>query len=235
MKTTPAGETSQIELWSHIQNARSELFGGASDRLEKLVRIAEKRSRGRALLNIGCGNGHLEQAAQKRGWQVISVDPDPGSVERIKSMGIDARCGLIHALPIDSASLDVVVCSEVFEHLFLDYLETGLKEIRRVLKDGGILIGTVPYREDLAQNEVFCPDCHKTFHRWGHHQSFDESKMRSVLGKYLAPREVRPIYFHQWQVLDWKGKLLTVARAALSVFGAYGATANLLFIASKRE
>ena len=226
-------DTSQVELWSHFQTERPEDFEDAHKRLSKLLRLAESLSRGRTILNIGCGNGYLEQSAQEKRWAVISVDPDPKSVERIKSMGIDARCGSISALPVETASVDVVVCTEVFEHLSPKVMEAGLEEIQRVLRPGGHLIGTVPYRENLATSEVFCPDCHKTFHRWGHLQSFDEAKMRGALTRHLAVKKIRPVYLIAWNRLDWKGKLLCTARSIFSLFGAYGSSANLLFVATR--
>jgi SAM-dependent methyltransferase len=122
-----------------------------------------------------------------------------------------------------------VICTEVFEHLTEEILELGLKEIKRILVPGGILIGTVPYRENLADNEVFCPHCNRTFHRWGHHQSFDEDKMRAVLGQDFSLRNVKPVYFAQWTQGGWKGRLLWSARLALGLVGIYGSSANLFF------
>jgi SAM-dependent methyltransferase len=219
----------QTELWSHIQTERLDAFEGSKTRLDSLIRRAEKLTKGRNLLNIGCGNGYLETRAQSRQWQVVSVDPDPKSVSRIKSMGIDARCGSVASLPLPSASMDIVICTEVFEHLTEETLDLGLTEIKRVLVPGGILIGTVPYRENLSDNEVFCPHCSRTFHRWGHHQSFDEVKMRSVLGRELSLSTVKPLYFVPWTQTGWKGKLLWSARYAFGMVGIYGSSANLFF------
>jgi SAM-dependent methyltransferase len=219
----------QIELWSHIQTERLDAFEGAKTRLDSLIRRAEKLTRGRNLLNIGCGNGYLEARAQGRRWQVVSVDPDQKSVNRLSSMGIDARCGSITALPVAAASMDVVICTEVFEHLTQETLELGLKEIKRVLVPGGALIGTVPYRENLQENEVFCPHCNTVFHRWGHHQSFDEVKMRAVLGREFYLRTVKPVYFVPWTQGGWKGRLLWSARLALGLMRSYGSSANLFF------
>jgi SAM-dependent methyltransferase len=111
----------------------------------------------------------------------------------------------------------------------------GLKEIRRVLVPGGVLIGTVPYHENLAESEVLCPRCNEKFHRWGHQQSFDESGMRSVLREYFSVRKIRPIYFPTWNTLDWKGKLSSSARLLFSFFAVYSSRANLLFIAAKAQ
>jgi len=171
--------------------------------------------------------------ASARGWKVLSVDPVEKSMARLVAAGIDARCGMIESLPVASNSVDVVVCTEVLEHLSPDSLADGLKEVRRVLMAGGVLIGTVPYRENMIDNEVFCPHCHQVFHRWGHHQSFDENKVRAILGEYFHVVRVRPSYFPQWDSLNWKGKLGASAQWVLSLFRVYGATARIVFIASK--
>jgi len=227
-------DTSQFELWSHFQGQRLEVFEASRNRLEYLVRLAGKVSQGRTLLNIGCGSGHLEQYAKTKNWQVLSVDPDAQSVDRLKRAGIDARCGMIESLPVAADSVNVVVSTEVFEHLMPDTMDAGLREIQRVLAPGGALIGTVPYRERMADNEAYCPHCKVAFHRWGHHQSFDESRMRTALDKYFAVRKVGPVFFAPWNVLDWKGKLSVSARLVFSWFGIHGSTSNLLFIAVKK-
>jgi cyclopropane fatty-acyl-phospholipid synthase-like methyltransferase len=227
-------DTSQFELWSHFQTEKLEVFDASKSRLEYLVKLAGKIAPGRTLLNIGCGSGYLEQAAKQKNWQVLSVDPSAQSVDRLKAMGIDARCGMIESLPIEPESVDIVVSTEVFEHLMPDVMDVGLKEIQRVLVRGGALIGTVPYRERLADNETYCPHCKVAFHRWGHLQTFDEMRMSSALEKYFAIRKVGPIFFAPWNVLDWKGKLSVSARLAFSWFGVHGTTSNLLFIAVKR-
>lgn len=46
-------------------------------------------------------------------------------------------------LPLDNESVDVVLCSEVFEHLKNPVL--AIKEFSRVLKSGGELILTAPF------------------------------------------------------------------------------------------
>lgn len=227
-------DTSQFELWSHFQTDRLEVFEASKSRLDYLVKLAGKISQGRTLLNIGCGSGYLEKSAKQQKWQVLSIDPDAQAVDRLKGEGIDARCGSIESLPVASESTNVVVSTEVLEHLMPDSMYAGLKEIQRVLAPGGVLIGTVPYREHLPYNKAYCPHCKMSFHRWGHHQSFDELTMKSALEKYFTVRKVAPIFFAPWNVLNWKGKLSVSARLAFSLFGVHGSTSNLLFIAVKK-
>jgi SAM-dependent methyltransferase len=225
---------SQAELWSHFQNEGIHSFDGTKWRHEYLLKYAATSTRlhHERLLNIGCGNGYLERSALAHGWHVLSVDPDPRAIEKLRQDGIDAHCGMIESLPLDSGSVGVVICSEVLEHLKPETMELGLAEIKRVLKPGGILIGTTPYKEDLRDNEVFCPDCKRLFHRWGHEQSFGEKEMRTILEKYFRVREVKPKYLPVWDT-NWRGKAMNVALLVLSIVGSHGKSSNLFFAASK--
>lgn len=226
-------EPSQVQVWSHFQTQRPESFAQAANRLRWLLRLCERLCGGRSLLNVGCGNGFLEQTALASGWNVLSVDPDQKSVERLRSLGIEARCGTIESIPAPSQSVDAVVCSEVLEHLKDDSLIKGLEEIHRVLVPGGVLVGTVPYRENLLDNEVVCPHCGQVFHRWGHYQSFDQARIRSLLSGCFLVFKISPSYFPVWSALNWKGKLLASIQCGLSLFGVYGSNANLVFIGFK--
>lgn len=224
---------SQLELWSHFQNERTAVFDLSKGRLDALIGYAKRWASGRSLLNVGCGNGYLERTAKQKGWNVISVDPDRKSVARLASSGIDARCGFIQALPLAAETVDVAICSEVLEHIPCEFLDAGISELHRVLVPKGILIGTVPYRENLIENEVCCPACQHLFHRWGHQQSFDEVKVRSILTPRFSIRVLRQAYFPSWNAPSWKTRLAAAARLIFSWVGIYGSNTNLLFIAVK--
>ena len=133
------------------------------------------------------GAGLLEQLLQARGVDVYSLDPSAESIERLRrelGLGERAKQGYGQAIPFESAFFDTVIMTEVLEHLPDAILHPTLDEVRRVLKPGGELTGTVPYREDLAANEVFCPECEAKFHRWGHAQTFDVASMGALLRQH---------------------------------------------------
>jgi hypothetical protein len=109
----------------------------------------------------------------------------------------------------------------------------GLKEINRVLLDGGYLIGTVPFNENLLSSQVVCPDCGKLFHKWGHHQSFDLKRLVSRLSINLQIEKIKVIYFVDWSSLNWKGVLLAIPKKILSIFGVHGSNENIFFMARK--
>ncbi len=220
-------------MWSYIQNERSEAFLGSESRIKALLRIVRRESRGARLLNIGAGNGFLELEARRRGFDVVSVDPDEKTCMRLRAAGIDARVGFIEQLPADAATFDTVVATEVLEHLSPASLHAGLHEIDRVLKPHARLIGTVPYREKLEDSLVVCPDCQKVFHRWGHQQSFTVETLRAVLAGQFEVEACRPVIYPPWNILNWKGKMGAWLGVLLSPLGIYGAGANILFVCRK--
>ncbi len=84
---------------------------------------------GDAWLDLGCGSGRFLELAPGG----VGVDPDPAS----PGLALDDG-----AIPLAHASVDLVWCSEVIEHV-ADPLAL-LFEARRVLRPGGRLLLTTP-------------------------------------------------------------------------------------------
>jgi SAM-dependent methyltransferase len=215
--------TDNAPIWEYFQNSSLESFDDSAPRFRYLIAQSGKPSG--VLLNIGAGNGALERLAAVEGWNVISVDPDASTLAKLSAPRIDTRQGVIENLPVDSDSVNVVVVSEVFEHLSPESMSAGLKEITRILKPTGKLLGTVPYRESLAANMVFCPDCKKVFHRWGHQQTFDVPRLREAVSAHLHPVTIRPRFF-----LDWKSTLAQFPKVAASFLGIHSGNEHIFFV-----
>lgn len=231
-----ASASNQQAIWSHFQTERISAFDGAYWRLGRLVHYAAQRHHTPAVINIGIGNGRLEVLATECGWKVMSVDPDETAVTRLRASGIDARSGLIEELPFESDSADVVFASEVFEHLTPESLSAGLLEIKRVLKTGGHLIGTVPFDENLRSSECVCPKCAHIFHRWGHQQSFTPDRMRTILSRALEVEICEPRYFPAWKLMDMRSRINAALRISLlNSIGIHRPNENILFIAIRNR
>jgi SAM-dependent methyltransferase len=108
---------------------------------------------GMRLLDAGCGSGrHLCHAFRTPGVQVAGVDLDPVDLCTAKGfLALMARekpgswivtCADVSHLPFADCSFDVVVCSEVLEHIADN--GAAVAELVRVLKPGGDLVVTVP-------------------------------------------------------------------------------------------
>lgn len=112
--------------------------------------------RGALVLDLGCGTGRHSFEALKRGARVVAVDLDPAPLREVVGMiaamhvagevppdaGPGCICGDALRLPFADESFDVVVASEVLEHIDDD--AAALREIARVLKPGGRAAVTVP-------------------------------------------------------------------------------------------
>ena len=173
----------QSKIWDHFQNddEAGDVFVNALPRYEF---IAQRIASGMSVLNIGVGRGGLEAILIKKGAVVSCLDPSESTIDRLRKqyeLGERARVGFSQAIPFPDSQFEVVVMSEVLEHLSDDVLNSTLVDVRRVLKPDGHFIGTVPANENLPDNGAMCPHCGKSFHRWGHLQSFSLIRLRELL------------------------------------------------------
>ncbi|MDQ4095933.1 MAG: class I SAM-dependent methyltransferase [Actinomycetota bacterium] len=113
---------------------------------------------GGRLLDIGCGAGRHSFEALRRGYDVVSADLNSKALAEVAVMGAAmvevgeasrfASLTCVNAsaleLPFADESFDVVIASEVLEHIIHD--EIALNEIARVTKTGGTIAATVPRR-----------------------------------------------------------------------------------------
>jgi SAM-dependent methyltransferase len=107
--------------------------------------LAEARP-GERVLDLGCGAGRFVAALRDAGADPVGVELAEAALERARHNAPGADLRLLEedgSLPLEHASVDLVWCSEVLEHV----ADTGhlLLESRRVLRPGGRLLVTVPF------------------------------------------------------------------------------------------
>jgi len=94
------------------------------------------------VLDLGCRSGALTRHFLE-GNSVVGLDVDRGALEKAAALGIEpVHADVEEPLPFEDASFDVVVAGELFEHL--QFPDALVSEIRRVLRHGGVLAGSVP-------------------------------------------------------------------------------------------
>jgi SAM-dependent methyltransferase len=225
----------QDRVWDYFQTEGLEKFSLSVPRLNFLLKQARKLAHKRTLrvLNIGVGDGWLEKKCIAQGWDAYALDPIAAAINSVAATGVKGKVGHIEAIPFADDFFDVVFCSEIIEHLAKEQIQQGLREVRRVLKPSGMLLGTVPFKENLFEGRVVCPDCGNVFHRIGHQQSFDTATITSVFPDALKLETVRATYFCDWPTLNWKGKTIALVKKALLVAGVHGANENIYFAARK--
>lgn len=118
--------------------------------LEKRVRILydhllPEDLSGKRLLDAGSGTGWFSLRATERGAKVTSIDVGLNLLREVgRKCSTDRTVADICNLPFPDRRFDVVVSSEVIEHV--PEPKRAVSELARVLKPGGLLALTTPNR-----------------------------------------------------------------------------------------
>ena len=109
---------------------------------ERIPLIVGAVGHGKRVLDLGCRSGALTRHFLE-GNSVVGLDVDPAALEKAAALGIEpVQANVEKPLPFEDATFDVVVAGELFEHL--QFPDALVGEIRRVLRPGGVLVGSVP-------------------------------------------------------------------------------------------
>ncbi|MFA6525930.1 MAG: class I SAM-dependent methyltransferase [Candidatus Buchananbacteria bacterium] len=93
--------------------------------------IYKYRDSDKVVLDLGCGDGNYKDLFPKR----IGFDHRPG-------INVDV-VGDAHQLPFEDGKFDIILCTEILEHLHSPQI--AIKEMERVLKPGGLLLLTTRF------------------------------------------------------------------------------------------
>lgn len=223
-------------LWHYYQSHLPESFDSSYSRQDY---FAKRCKAGTKVLNIGAGSGRLESLLLRKGVDVYSVDPSEKTVTRLNDeIGMKGRahCAYSHETPFPDDEFDIVIMTEVLEHLPTEQLQLTMEEVRRVLKPGASFIGSVPFRENLRDNEVYCPHCHATFHRWGHLHSFDRESLGQLLsGAGFRVAVLRSQAFPDFSRPGMRSFIRALFRYVLGRLGEQLVGPNIYFEASRRQ
>jgi len=99
-----------------------------------------------SIVDVGCGDGAATNLAAQvnPGHRIVGLDWSADALRRARSRGLTLVRAEVEptGLPIASGRADVVIMSELIEHLIDP--DSALEEARRVLKPGGTLLLSTP-------------------------------------------------------------------------------------------
>jgi ubiquinone/menaquinone biosynthesis C-methylase UbiE len=114
-----------------------------------VARIRDLKAPPGRVLEIGAGTGGLATAIARAGFEVDGVEPDPAGLlasqlraRRYPDAVLRFQDGRAEELPYPDESFDVVVSSQVLEHV--PSMESAVRECFRVLKRGGACLHLMP-------------------------------------------------------------------------------------------
>jgi acetyltransferase-like isoleucine patch superfamily enzyme len=101
------------------------------------------------VLDIGSGEGYLTNIFKDNCRHIIGLDYSEEAVQLAKNnFCLDCHHMVCTDLIFESESFDKVTCFEVLEHITRLQAKKTLSEIHRVLKKGGLLVGSTPIRAE---------------------------------------------------------------------------------------
>lgn len=137
--------------------------------------VARYATSGAPILDAGCGTGlnlrHLPKGS-------VGIDINPRNVALLKQRLPDHVVieGDVEHLPFADGSFGTVLCTEVIEHI--PDPAAALAEYRRVLRPGGVLIGSVPARSMIWKLRFLSSTCP---HSEPFHNEYLPDEVRAML------------------------------------------------------
>jgi SAM-dependent methyltransferase len=145
---------------------------------------------GAKVLDVGCNSGEmLKLLKDSKECDVIGVDVSDPVLQLARDKGLKVLKADAENLPFDDASFDVVILREVLVHLHEPV--KALKEIRRVLKADGFLLGSAPH----ANLERIVWDDKRLHHRY-----YDEDTLTRDLAQAFETTHLRVLTGAQFSV-----------------------------------
>ncbi|MDQ6794904.1 MAG: class I SAM-dependent methyltransferase [Chloroflexota bacterium] len=111
---------------------------------ELFTHLPDLPAAGGLLLDLGCGEGAYSKLLRSTGFEYVGLDAT-GSTADILA---DA-----HHLPFRDGSIDAIAAISILEHLRAPAV--ALREVARVLRPGGVIIGSVAFLEAFHLNSYF--------------------------------------------------------------------------------
>jgi len=132
------------------------------------------------ILDVGCGKAWVAELFCPFGFEVISMDISLRNTSKaLKKHPFEnhhAAVADVFSLPFSNNSFDYIIASEIIEHVQEPAVFT--EKLFKVLKPGGNLIITTPYKEKLQYS--LCIHCNNPTPLHAHIHSFDEKILTSL-------------------------------------------------------
>ncbi|GBD91490.1 putative S-adenosylmethionine-dependent methyltransferase/MSMEI_2290 [bacterium BMS3Abin04] len=134
----------------------------------------------KSILDVGSGSAWIAEHFNGNDIKVISLDIAVQNLIKAKQKFPSVNHKQISSdslkLPFKNESIETVIASEIIEHIVNP--SEFVKELFRVVKPGGSLIITTPYKEIIRY--CLCIHCNKKTSLHGHLHSFDEHKLLNL-------------------------------------------------------
>lgn len=183
--------------------------------LDKKVSLLISLSKGKTLLDIGCGTGEFLSRAEDNGFQVQGIEPS----SQARKQAINNFRLIVneedHLALIEDQSIDFITMWHVLEHVY--NLNERILELKRLIKKDGHIIIAVPNMNSY--------DAQKYKEHWAaydvprHLYHFTEKDIKALVNKHgLEVEQTLPMKFDSFYVSMLSEKYKTGSSQLVSAF-----------------
>ncbi len=149
----------------------------AIDEYYRIYAIANVFGEFKSFADIGCAEGmYMSIAMNRTGASVVGLDLSTEILKRMwEYFGYAGMAGDSASLPFKNSSFDVVLCSEVLEHM-----TEPLKAVKELKRIGKKIVITTPIAKNEKEKTAFVPDVELKGNT--HLHFFDRADMEKMFG-----------------------------------------------------
>ena len=145
-----------------------------------------------SICEIGIGDGYLLKLLYSLNVNLTRIDKSAYLINELKKVFKSQRYEIELIIADISKPLtfemknDIVFALDILEHLKGEGIKQAVHNIYSLLKNDGLFVGTLPWKENIKNKMVKCPNCGEEFHRVGHYHSFHSLKdINEMLNGYF--------------------------------------------------
>jgi SAM-dependent methyltransferase len=150
--TTATAVSYWDDCW--VNEQKRERWLVPESEVQHIVPVLRERG-AKNVLDLGCGVGRHALFLASQGFHVFAMDGSSNGVELARkeaerrNLSVDFRCSVMIDLPYEPKTMDYILAWGVIYHGDITVVRSCLREVRRILRPGGLYQGTMLSKRNI--------------------------------------------------------------------------------------